>query len=314
LGIGGLLAAGSAIVSECANDRRRDMAVALMVAGYPAGAAFGGIIASATLEATGRWQAIFEVGAIATAALIIPVVLYVPESIAYLCERQSKGALQRVNAILSQFGRSAVSDIPHPVPAASTAGFIRLFEPGIGAVTLTLTVAFFTHMMTFYFLMKWIPKLVVDIGHPVASANGVLVWTNLAGATGSLLMSLLTQRYRVQRIVIVAMVAGSSAVLVFGQGFESLWTLSCVAVAAGFFTTGASAGFYALMARSFPARIRARGAGFVIGVGRAGAAGGPVAAGLLFSAGWPLSWVAAIMACGCLVAAVAISGSAFRQG
>lgn len=162
------------------------------------------------------------------------------------------------------------------------------------------------HMMTFYFLMKWIPKLVVDMGHSAASGSVVLVWANLAGVAGSLVMSLVTQRYPVRSAVILAMACGSLSVILFGQGLESLSTLSVVAVCAGFFTTGASAGFYAILTRAFPAQIRARGTGFVIGIGRAGAAAGPVAAGLLFSAGWSLSAVALVMACGCLIAAIAI--------
>jgi benzoate transport len=306
LGIGGLLAAGSAIVFESANDRRRDMAVALMVAGYPLGAAAGGIVAATILGASDRWQTIFEVGAIATAALIIPVALYVPETIAFLCDRQPREALQRVNRVLLQYGRAPAAAIPPTAPAGTGGRLLRLFDRDTAAVTLALTAAFFMHMMTFYFLMKWIPKLVVDLGHSVAAASMVLVLANATGAAGSLAMSLLTLRYPVQRPVIVAMVCGSLAVLAFGQGVESLFSLSVVAAIAGFFTTGATAGFYALMAQSFPARLRASGAGFVIGVGRAGAAAGPVAAGLLFAAAWPLSWVAAVLACGCLLAAITI--------
>lgn len=105
LGIGGLLAAGSAIVAESASDRRRDMAVALMVAGYPLGAAMGGVVASAILESTSRWQSSFEVGAAVTGALILPVIFCVPESIAFLCARRPKRALHAINRILSRYGR-----------------------------------------------------------------------------------------------------------------------------------------------------------------------------------------------------------------
>lgn len=312
VGIGGLLAAGSAIVYESANDRRREMAVALMVAGYPLGAAAGGVVAAAILGASDRWQTIFEVGAIATATLIVPVALFVPETLAFLHERRPREALQRINRVLSQFGRAPLAALSSAAPAPSSGRWLRLFERDTAAVTLALTLAFFMHMMTFYFLMKWIPKLVVDLGHSVASASMVLVFANAMGAAGSLAMSLTTLRYPVRGPVIAAMVCGSVAVLAFGQGVTSLLSLSVVAAVAGFFTTGATAGFYALMAQSFPARLRASGAGFVIGVGRAGAAAGPIAAGLLFAAAWPLGSVAAVLACGCLVAAATIWRMAAR--
>jgi hypothetical protein len=61
-----------------------------------------------------------------------------------------------------------------------------------------------------------------------------------------------------------------------------------------------------MFARSFSTAVRASGTGFVIGVGRGGAALGPIAAGYLFDAGATLPGVAAGMALGSLVAAAAI--------
>ena len=60
------------------------------------------------------------------------------------------------------------------------------------------------------------------------------------------------------------------------------------------------------MARVFPADVRAGGTGLVIGVGRGGAALGPVFAGLLFAGGYDLLVVSAVMGTGALVAAGAI--------
>jgi MFS family permease len=129
----------------------------------------------------------------------------------------------------------------------------------------------------------------------------------IGGAAGSIAVSLLTQRFPVRAIVIGAMICGSIAVTIFGQGLASLTTLSVIAAVAGLFTTGATAGLYAIFAQTFPASLRAGGTGFAIGFGRGGAALGPIVAGLLFSAGWPLSWVAPVMACGCLVAAATLA-------
>jgi MFS family permease len=50
-----------------------------------------------------------------------------------------------------------------------------------------------------------------------------------------------------------------------------------------FFLNAAIVGFYAAFARGFPAYARATGTGFALGVGRAGAAGSPLVAGLLFT-------------------------------
>jgi len=54
LGIGGMLASTNAVVTECANAKRRNLSVAIMAAGYPMAAMVGGVIATTAMAATGR--------------------------------------------------------------------------------------------------------------------------------------------------------------------------------------------------------------------------------------------------------------------
>ena len=83
----------------------------------------------------------------------------------------------------------------------------------------------------------------------------------------------------------------------------------------GFCTHAGMVGLYALTASSFPAGVRAGGTGLVIGIGRAGAAVGPVLGGVLFTAGYSLAQVAALMGVGALVAAASVLAiSRLRQG
>jgi MFS family permease len=167
---------------------------------------------------------------------------------------------------------------------------------------LLLTVAYLTHIMTFYFILKWIPKIVVDMGFTASLAGGVLVWANVGGAAGSMILGWLTHYYRVRILVIVALAGAFVMINVFGQGQANLSQLALVAAVAGFFTNSAVVGLYALFAQSFPTHLRAGGTGFVIGVGRAGAALGPIIAGLLFQGGYGLPAVSFVMALGSLIA------------
>lgn len=82
--------------------------------------------------------------------------------------------------------------------------------------------------------------------------------------------------------------------------------MSGICACAGFFVNAAIIGLYPVMARVFPAEVRASGIGFAIGVGRGGATLGPMAAGALLTLGYPLSLVAPIMGCGTLVAAIMV--------
>lgn len=169
-----------------------------------------------------------------------------------------------------------------------------------------MTVAYFAHIMTFYFILKWIPKLVVDMGFPPPMAGSVLVWANVGGLMGALVLSMLTQRVSVRGLVIGALFLGFVLVAYFGRGQGSLAELSWVAACAGFFTNAAVVGIYALLAHYYPTDVRAGGTGFVIGMGRGGAALGPIVAGYLFEVGQGLSTVALIMASGSVIAAISL--------
>jgi benzoate transport len=313
LGIGGMLAATGAIVAECSNARRRNLAVAVMAGGYPIGAIVGGSIAASILGATGRWQSIFLFGAAITLCFIPLVLRFVPETIAFLLNKRPADALEHINRTMLRQGRAPLAVLPPADMRAEKPGIAALFGPGVGLVTALLTLVYFGHMLSFYFFVKWIPKIVVDMGFAAAAAGGVLVWANVGGALGSFSVSLLTQRIGVRPLVASFMIGGAAAITLFGRWPTTVSDLSIMAVVGGFFTNGATAGLYAVIAQSFPAHLRAGGTGLVIGVGRAGAALGPILAGLLFSGGWALGPVAMVLACGTLLAGVILMLLRYRE-
>jgi len=301
VGIGGMLATINAMVAEYSNARRRNFNVALMAMGYPLGVIVGGSVASILL-AHFDWRAVFVLGASMTALLIPMVWFLMPESISYLAHKRAPNALRDINAILKRMGHAAIDKLPDVESDAPSTSWRDLFSPQLARMTVLLTMAYLTHIMTFYYILKWIPKIVVDMGFTASLAGGVLVWANVGGAAGSMLLGWLTHYYRVRILIIIALAGAFVMINVFGQGQASLSQLALVAAVAGFFTNSAVVGMYALFAQSFPTHLRAGGTGFVIGVGRAGAALGPVIAGLLFQSGYGLPGVSFVMALGSLIA------------
>ena len=306
IGIGGMLAATNAAVAEAANARRRALCVVLMAAGYPVGTIIGGSI-SAVLLAHYDWRAVFVFGAIVS-AMMVPVVLWrAPESIAFLLHKRPPDALARINQTLARMGHPPIEALPPPeTQRARKVPVAELFSPELVRGTILLTLAYLAHIMTFYFILKWIPKIVVDMGFEPSAAAGVLVWASVGGATGSLILGLLTARVRVLALTAGAMILSTGLVILFGGGQRDLVGLSMVAAAAGFATNAGVVGLYALMAQSFPTRVRASATGFVIGIGRGGSALAPALAGILFAAGYGLQTVAVFMALGSAVAAAAL--------
>ncbi len=307
LGIGGMLAATNAAVAEAANAKHRSLAVVLMAAGYPVGTIIGGSI-SAVLLAHYDWRAVFMFGAVCS-VIFIPLVLWrAPESVSFLMHKRPPDALARINAALARMGHPPVDALPPPDAKPAKAPLVNLFSPGLIRPTMLLTLAYLLHIMTFYFILKWIPKIVVDMGFPAPEAAGVLVWASIGGATGSLILGLLTGKVRLIALTIVAMLMSTALVIVFGRAQTDLASLSTVAAMAGFATNAGVVGLYALVAQSFPTGVRATATGFVIGVGRGGSALAPALAGFLFAAGYGLQSVAVLMSLGSVVAAVALFG------
>jgi len=303
LGIGGMLASTNAMAAEFSNVRRRNTSVILMAAGYPMGAIVGGSIASVLLAYFG-WRSVFVFGAVATAAFIPLTWFLLPESIEYLVQRRPRAALERINRTLGKMGHAAVAALPAVSEKPPASGMKALFSAGLARTTVLLTIAYFAHIMTFYFILKWIPKLVVDMGYAPALAGSVLVWANVGGISGCLLLGLLTARFDVRKLVIGTLVIAAALVIWFGQGQDTLGGLSAVAATAGFFTNAAVVGLYALLAQSYPTELRAGGTGFVIGFGRGGSVVGPIVAGFLLTAGAGLPAVAVLMSLGSILAAV----------
>jgi predicted MFS family arabinose efflux permease len=245
-------------------------------------------------------------GAALTAAFIPIVWFLLPESISFLLEKRPRNALERVNDTLRRIGHETIDRLPKPKGVTHTPGVRRLFAPGLAKITILLTAAFFAHIMTFYFFVKWIPKLVSDMGYAASLAGSVLIWFNVGGLLGSVLFGLLTQRFRLRALMVAVLLASGAAVVAFGQGPADLLRLSVTAAVGGLFMNAAVVGLYAMFAQSFPTPVRAGGTGFAIGIGRGGAALGPIVAGFLFAAGGSLGIVALIMATGSFLGAVAI--------
>jgi benzoate transport len=306
LGIGGMLAAINAVAAEFSNTRRRALGVSLMSIGYPVGAVLGGLVVAQLLRVNADWRPIFFFGAAVT-ALLIPVVYFVvPESVHWLARRQPNGALDRINRALRRMGHATVSALPDITASARSRSIAEIFQPGLVAITTIVTLAYFFHITTFYFIVKWIPKIVVDMGFAQSSAAGVLVWTNVGGATGGAVFGLLTLRFGLKPLTIALLVLSTVMVTLFGRSPADLERLSLICAMAGFCTNAGIVGLYAIIAQVFPTQVRAFGTGFTVGVGRGGSVLAPIIAGFLFNAGYSLPVVALTMASGSLFAAAVL--------
>lgn len=305
IGIGGMLAATNAVAAEFSSAKRRHLCISLMAIGYPVGAVVGGIIASRLLE-TYDWRSVFYLGTVMTAAFLPLVFFFVPESVHWLARKQPAGALDRINGTLRRMGHDVIAALPDLPEKTRRKSVGDIFGADLIATTAILTVAYFCHITTFYFILKWVPKIVVDMGFAASSAGGILVWANVGGATGGAVLGLLTMRFGLKPLTIGVLVLSAMGVTLFGHSPPDLNRLALVCAFAGFFTNAGVVGLFAIFAQAYPTHVRAFGTGFSIGVGRGGSVLAPIIAGFLLESGVSVPNVALIMGMGALVAATAL--------
>ncbi|KTE19832.1 hypothetical protein ATE67_14505 [Sphingopyxis sp. H050] len=314
-GIGGVLVTTNALAAEFVPAKWRGSAIAVIALGFPAGSIGGGLIASQLIE-NGGWRDIFHFGAAFTAAMLLASLLLLEESADWLLRKGTQRGRDRAATILRRCGHDPAQFTTLIAPSApARTGWRDLFVRGAASVTLLTTLALFFHFATSFFLLKWIPKIVVDLGFPASKAAIVLVSASFGGLIGSLILFVATTRLPARPLAFAALVLAIGGVACFGSVPANLVILCCVAGAANMGANAATIALFAIAVEAYPPQIRGAGLGFSMGFGRIGAALGPVAGGFLLSLALPFSVVAIIIAGGSGLAAWALAaqGAAVRR-
>lgn len=304
-GIGGMLACGTVMASELASTRFRSLSISAMAAGYPLGAVVGGFFASRFLI-HGNWREIFILGGCITLCFIPVVLFLLPESVSWLAHRQPPRTLERLNRVLLRYGHQPVTELPARPLTEAKVSLRELLSPPLVTTTLLLTLAYFSQMLTYYFILKWVPKILVDMGFSHSDAGTALVWANVGGLISGFVISGLSLRINMRKMVVTLLIMAAGLVTLFGRSSADMGSIRIILTLAGFCSQGAVNGLFAIIAQSFPARVRGGGTGFVFGIGRGGAAIGPVLAGWLLSSGLSLRGVTLVMSMGAIIAAAAV--------
>ncbi len=288
LGIGGMLPSLNTIVSEFSSLRWRSFSVSLLQAGYPIGATVGGTLAAILIGAYG-WRSVYICAGLASTLMLLVVWFRLPESMDYLMTRRPRNALARVNALLARLGKEPVNALPELSASAAQerAGYADLLAtPGLLRVTALFCVAFFIVMFSFYFVLSWTPKLLVDAGMSTNEGISGGIILNVGGILGSILLGFISSRLDISRLIALYMMISAGLMLAFSTVTEFNPSMLALALFLGFFIFGSMVGLYAFAPHLYPARSRAAGLSVAIGFGRIGGVLSPALAGYLFDQGW----------------------------
>ncbi|MFT7651254.1 MAG: AAHS family 4-hydroxybenzoate transporter-like MFS transporter [Limisphaerales bacterium] len=295
LGAGAMLASVATLAAEYMPERFRALAVTAVTAGYPLGAMLTGLTAGAIIPEFG-WRGMFLAGGSITLVLAVIAYFFIPESLHFLASKKPNAALAKVNKILTSLARPEVAVLP----AAQDAGItdvdnqnvvekmLSLLTPELRRSTLILWSAFFLCISTLYFLMSWVPKLIIDLGYDAEVGNTAFTLFNFGGVLGIFALGSLATRWTLTTLITFFTVSAAVLMWVFAAVAASdmgEWALLTLIFIIGFGLQGGFTGMYAVAAKIYPAQVRGTGVGWAIGLGRFGAVVGPGIAGYMIAAG-----------------------------
>jgi MFS family permease len=286
-GVGTMIAAVAIIFSEYVSRRAYAFVMALYAAGIPLGTYLGSKFVG-PFAADHGWQIGFEIGVWTTAACIPLTIFFMPESLAYLATSRRKGALERFNKTLKRIGMDPVDELP----VADNLREVKypwgeVFKGNLLIRTLLSATAYFMFMLTFYFATNWAPKYLADVTGDRLQAAALMNSFSIGGLIGVFLFAVVTIRTSIRALYrTTALVLGLSAVgmVWFEHAATTGGQAHLIFGAASFMLAAGTAGFYAIIPRLYPEKVRATGYGLVIGVGRVGGILAPTVGGWFFHA------------------------------
>ena len=305
IGIGGMLATLTTLVSEYSNESSRGLCIGFLQSGYPLGALLGGIVSVYLIDSFG-WRSLFIFGG-SLSLIMLPFVFWkLPESLDFLLLRGNQADKSKIQQILTELQIETSEFLDTTEDSEKKADWISLFSSDSRANTLYLWTCYFLLMFSFYFVVSWTPKLLVDAGLTTGQGISAGVYLQAGGLVGAISLGLLGYKFKVPILTSVFFCCGVAAMLFYGLVELSLVSLMLVAAVMGFFLIGAMIGLYTIAPSVYPANVRVSGVGLAIGIGRLGAIVAPLAGGIILNSGYSTDEIFVIFSIPLILAAVAV--------
>lgn len=276
VGLGAAMPNAVTLMSEFCPEQRRATLTNAMFCGFPLGAAFGGFLAAWMIPQFG-WRSVLVLGGVAPLALLVLLVLVLPESVRHMVAQGQP--VERIRAVLGRIAGPAVQGVQRFVLTETAAHSDA--KSGIGVVlsapyrvgSLMLWLAYFMGLVIFYALINWMPVLFKDAGLDPKTGTLIAALFPLGGV-GAILFGWLMDRFNANRIIAVGYALTAVSIWFIGQCAGQLGTLVVVVFVAGAIMNTAQSSLPALAAAFYPTRGRATGVAWMLGIGRFGGIAG----------------------------------------
>ncbi|QLG95434.1 aromatic acid/H+ symport family MFS transporter [Pseudomonas yamanorum] len=308
IGMGGAMPSAMALMSEYSPPRLRTLMVTLAACGFSFGGAAGGFVAAGFIDSFG-WQAVFLAGGV-TPLLLFPFLAWLlPESLPRLLRDAPPYArLRKVSVrMLPDWQPPAASVEQNEREQGSKLTVIELFRNGYARPTLLLWSTFFVSLILLYFMISWLPSLLLESGLKLSEANLVTSMFLFAGTLGAIAMAWFADRLK-RKVRLLSAVLSVAAVctILLGLNHDNPRYLVATVFAAGFCIIGGQLTLNAFTSNFYPANVRATGTGWALGVGRFGSILGPLFGSMLLAMHVPVEKIFFLCAIPAVIAALLI--------
>lgn len=285
LGVGGILVGTNVIVSEYSSRKWRSLAISIFASGFGIGALLGGTFAVA-LQGLYGWHSVFVSGGILTLLCFLAVVLWLPESIAFIQVKGGDLAKDRLAKLANKLGITGDWDLGQAQDKKASASVLQLLSSDYRRSTLAIWGAFVAVMFSYYFVSSWTPALLKEAGMSLEQSVSVGMMISLGGTLGSLAFGALASRWSARNVLMAFGLGSAIIASIFIALAAHLWLAIIAGIWIGFLMNGCISGLYAINPTLYATHIRSTGVGVAIGVGRLGAILAPTIAGVLLDGGF----------------------------
>ena len=154
--------------------------------------------------------------------------------------------------------------------------------------TILFAAANFFALLLSFALNTWLPQLMRGAGYPIGSALQLLLLLDIGALAGALLGGWIADRIGGRKVVIAMFIIGAVSLACLSLHMPSMLFKALIFIT-GAVAVGNQSVLFGFMAAHYPQASRATAIGATSGVGRLGAAAGPLLGGLLLKAGAHLS-------------------------
>ena len=163
-----------------------------------------------------------------------------------------------------------------------------VLQGGALVSTVLFAAANFFALLLSFALNTWLPQLMRGAGYPLGSALQFLLLLDLGALAGALLGGWLADRVGGRKVVIAMFIIGAVSLACLSLHMPAVLFKLLIFIT-GAVAVGNQSVLFGFMAAHYPQASRATAIGATSGVGRLGAAAGPLLGGLLLKAGAHLS-------------------------